>query len=76
MSLIKLFLAENNSGISVFLDRGTLLRQKYSLSRTIYAPKVEVFLARKSLIIDITGFTRYIFNSAGYTDLPPPRFFA
>jgi hypothetical protein len=63
MSFIKLFLAGNNYGISEFLDRGrTLLRQEYSQSGTINSLKVEVFLARKSLIKS--------FNSAVYTDLP------
>jgi hypothetical protein len=78
MSLIKVFLDENNSGISVFLDRGrTLLRQVNSQLGTIYSSKVEVFLTRKSLISDIIGFLAgegvslvNIFNSAGYIDLP------
>jgi hypothetical protein len=59
MSIIKLFLAGNISGISGFLEYFTFdpgKRQKNSRLGRLIFPKAEVFPARKSLISDIPGF--------------------
>jgi hypothetical protein len=64
MSLIKLFLAGNSSGISGFPEifrsesgkNSPKGRLKYSRGREKSYPKAEVFLMGKCLISDISGF--------------------